>query len=64
MESLEELKSDKTFFAAYVENNLTKSHGDLYCCPFCGSGTHGAGSDGALGTFIATHAGKVARLSI
>lgn len=34
---------------AYAEAHLQKSRGDFYCCPICGSGTHGtANSDGAL----------------
>lgn len=33
----------------YAEQHLKKSAGGMYCCPICGSGTHGtASSDGAL----------------
>jgi replicative DNA helicase len=33
----------------YADQHLTKSAGGMYCCPICGSGTHGtASSDGAL----------------
>ena len=34
---------------AFAERYLTKSRGGAWCCPFCGSGTHGTpNSDGAL----------------
>ena len=36
----------------YAEQHLQKSAGGLYCCPACGSGTHGGrNSDGALGVY-------------
>lgn len=46
MRDLEELKSEKNL-KDYAERNLKKSKGGFYCCPACGSGTHGKGT-GAL----------------
>ena len=47
MLKLEDLKTDRNL-KDYAEKNLQKS-GKLYCCPACGSGTHGSrNSDGAL----------------
>lgn len=39
----------KIYLNKYVQQNLRKSKGKFYCCPACGSGTHGTrDSDGAL----------------
>lgn len=39
----------KKYLKEYAQQNLRKSKGRLYCCPACGSGTHGnRNSDGAL----------------
>ena len=47
MTDLEELKTERNL-KDYAERNLQKS-GKMFCCPACGSGTHGGrGSDGAL----------------
>lgn len=48
MTDLELLKTAENL-KDYAERNLQKSKGNMYCCPACGSGTHGTGnSDGAL----------------
>lgn len=42
----------KQFLEDYVSTHLTKSKGDLYQCPFCGSGSRGTrDSDGAFGLY-------------
>ena len=47
MTDLEELKTERNL-RDYAERNLQKS-GKMFCCPACGSGTHGGrNSDGAL----------------
>ena len=48
MNNLDELKTEQNL-RDYAERNLKKSKGGMYCCPACGSGTHGnKNSDGAL----------------
>jgi len=46
--NLDELKTAENL-KDYAEKNLQKSKNGFYCCPACGSGSHGSGSsDGAL----------------
>ena len=48
MSSFQEVK-EQTSIKDYADTHLEKSRGGFYCCPHCGSGTHGtASSDGAL----------------